>query len=132
VKSGDLCRGIAPSFWGALFFSLCCISPPSPPLKFILAKITQYKSFDYLKKSWVPIIYPNALNSQKMVLFNVPLETIDPILASLFMLLTGLVLLGVGFIFFVLTYIMRKGATIVDKELASLVDKTFTGSGKDH
>jgi len=67
-----------------------------------------------------------------MVLFNVPLETIDPILASLVMLLAGLVLLGAGFFFFVLTYIMGKGTIIVDKELASLVDYTLTGSGKDN
>lgn len=84
--------------------------------------------------SWIPLAYPEildavtTLDADGMVGFSV--DTADPVLASLALLLAGLILLGVGVFFLACTYGIGKGALIVDKEVASIVDKAFS-SDKD-
>jgi hypothetical protein len=78
--------------------------------------------------SWIPLAYPEIL-TQFPVLMMGEQSITDPVLASLVVLIAGLILLAVGFLFLALTYMIGKGAIIVDKELASIVDNAF--SGKD-
>ena len=49
----------------------------------------------------------------------------DPVLATLALLVVGVVLLAVGFTFVVITVLIGKGAIIIDKEIASIVEKAF-------
>ncbi|MFX1538506.1 MAG: SHOCT domain-containing protein [Promethearchaeota archaeon] len=78
--------------------------------------------------SWIPLAYPEILTQIPVITVGQHSVT-DPVLAFLVVLLTGIILLAVGFFFLALTYMIGKGAIIVDKELASIVDKAF--SGKD-
>jgi hypothetical protein len=78
--------------------------------------------------SWIPLAFPEILTQFPVIMLGEQSVT-DPVLASLVVLITGLILLAVGFLFLALTYMIGKGAIIVDKELASIVDKAF--SGKD-
>ncbi|MFX1504760.1 MAG: SHOCT domain-containing protein [Promethearchaeota archaeon] len=78
--------------------------------------------------SWIPLAYPEIL-TQFPVLMMGEQSITDPVLASLLVLIAGLILLAVGFLFLALTYMIGKGAIIVDKELANIVDNAF--SGKD-
>ena len=78
--------------------------------------------------SWIPLAYPEIL-TQFPVLMMGEQSVTDPVLASLIMLIVGLILLAVGFLFIAITYMIGKGAIIVDKELAGIVDNAF--SGKD-
>lgn len=80
--------------------------------------------------SWIPIAFPDILTDVPiMVIGNQSVS--DPVLASLVLLFVGCILLAVGFFFIALTYMIGKGAIIVDRELAGIVDKAFSGSGKD-
>jgi hypothetical protein len=78
--------------------------------------------------SWIPLAYPEILTQFPVLMIGEQSIT-DPFLASLVLLIAGLILLAVGFLFLALTYMIGKGAIIVDKELASIVDNAF--SGKD-
>ncbi|MFX1538648.1 MAG: SHOCT domain-containing protein [Promethearchaeota archaeon] len=78
--------------------------------------------------SWIPLAYPEILTQFPIIMVGEQSIT-DPVLASLVVLIVGLILLAVGFFFLELTYMIGKGAIIVDKELASIVDNAF--SGKD-
>ena len=78
--------------------------------------------------SWIPLAYPEILTQFPVIMMGEQSIT-DPVFASLLVLLTGIILLAVGFLFLALTYMIGKGAIIVDKELASIVDNAF--SGKD-
>ncbi|MFW9904260.1 MAG: SHOCT domain-containing protein [Candidatus Thorarchaeota archaeon] len=77
---------------------------------------------------WIPLAYPEILTQFPVIMVGEQSIT-DPVLASLVVLIVGLILLAVGFLFLALTYMIGKGAIIVDKELASIVDNAF--SGKD-
>ena len=78
--------------------------------------------------SWIPLAYPEILTDIPIIVIGEQSVT-DPFIATLALLLAGLILLAVGFFFLAITYIIGKGAVIVDKELASIVDNAF--SGKD-
>ena len=80
---------------------------------------------------WIPLAFPEILNEVNIGIVINGQGTSDPVFASLLLLLTGLILLAVGFFFIALTYMIGKGAIIVDKELAGFVDNAFSGSGKD-
>ena len=80
--------------------------------------------------SWIPLAYPEILTQFSVIMVGEQSIT-DPVLASLVVLIAGLILLAVGFLFLALTYMIGKGAIIVDKELANIVDNAFSGSGKD-
>jgi len=75
--------------------------------------------------SWIPLAYPEILTQFPIIMMGEQSIT-DPVLASLVVLIVGLILLAVGFLFLALTYMIGKGAIIVDKELASIVDKAFS------
>ncbi len=79
---------------------------------------------------WIPLAFPEILNEVNIVVIGGQ-GTSDPAIASLALLIAGLVLLAVGFFFLAMTYMIGKGAIIVDKELAGIVDNAFSGSGKD-
>jgi len=79
---------------------------------------------------WIPLAYPEILTEFNIVVIGGQ-GTTDPVVASLALLVAGLVLLAVGFLFLIITYLIGKGAIIVDKELANVIDSAFSGSGKD-
>ncbi|MFX0015752.1 MAG: SHOCT domain-containing protein [Promethearchaeota archaeon] len=81
--------------------------------------------------SWIPLIYPEILVDVPIMVIGNQTIISDPVIASFILLITGLILLAVGFFFLAITYGIGKGAVIVDKELAGIVDKAFSGSGKD-
>lgn len=77
---------------------------------------------------WIPLAYPEILTEVPIMVIGNQSVT-DPVIASLALLIAGLILLAVGFFFLAITYVIGKGAVIVDKELANIVDGAF--SGKD-
>ncbi len=79
---------------------------------------------------WIPLVYPEILTEFNILVIGGQ-GTTDPVFASLALLVAGLVLLAVGFFFLIITYLIGKGAIIIDKELASVVDKAFSSSGED-
>ena len=78
---------------------------------------------------WVPIAFPELLDAEIIWAGSAPVT--DPALASLLILIVGLVLLAVGFFFLAITFVIGKAAIIVDKELSSSVDKAFATSRRD-
>ncbi|MFX0123429.1 MAG: SHOCT domain-containing protein [Candidatus Hodarchaeota archaeon] len=80
--------------------------------------------------SWLPLAYPEILTEFPIIVVGEQSVT-EPAIAFLALLITGLILLAVGFLLLAITYMIGKGAVIVDKELASIVDSAFSGSGKD-
>ncbi len=79
--------------------------------------------------SWIPMVYPEILAEFSILVIGSQSVT-DPVLATLALLVVGVVLLAVGFIFVVITALIGKGAIIIDKEIATVVEKAFD-SGKD-
>jgi hypothetical protein len=79
--------------------------------------------------SWIPIAFPEILTEIPIMVIGNQNVT-DPVLATMIMLFVGCILLAVGFFFIVLTYMIGKGAITIDRELAGIVDKAFSGSGK--
>jgi len=79
---------------------------------------------------WLPMAYPELLTNVDIIVVGSQSVT-DPVIASVALFLAGLILLGAGFFSLAITYVMGKGAIIVDKEVAGIVDKAFAGSGKD-
>jgi hypothetical protein len=73
---------------------------------------------------WVPIAFPETLEYMFMVEGEAVLIN-DPGLASVILLLIGLLLLGLGFLFLFITYIMGRAAIVVDKSLSRIVDQAF-------
>ncbi len=80
--------------------------------------------------SWIPLAYPEILTDVPIIVLGEQSVT-DPVIGFLALLIAGLILLAVGFFFLAITYMIGKGAVIVDKELASIVDNAFSGTGKD-
>ena len=79
---------------------------------------------------WIPAIFPEILDTVTISV-GVPITSANAEIAVLVVLIVGLVLLAVGFFFLAVTYIIAKGAIIVDKEVAQLVDRAFVPSKKD-
>lgn len=79
---------------------------------------------------WIPLVFPELLDANAIVIIT-PVTSANPEIAVLALIIAGLVLLAVGFFFLAITYIIAKGAIIVDKEVAQLVDRAFIPSKKD-
>ncbi|MHA2224634.1 MAG: SHOCT domain-containing protein [Candidatus Hodarchaeales archaeon] len=79
--------------------------------------------------SWIPMASPEIL-SEINIFFGSSQSITNPVLATLALLIGGAVLLAAGFFFIVITAIIGKGAIIIDKEIASIVENAFS-SGKD-
>ena len=81
---------------------------------------------------WIPLVYPELLDSFNMVVIGSrALTSADAGIATLALFVAGIILLAVGFLFLVLTFVIGKGAIKVDKEVAKLVDKAFDSREKD-
>lgn len=78
---------------------------------------------------WLPMAYPELLTTFDVVVIGNQSVT-DPVIASLAFFLAGLILLGTGFFFLAITWVMGKGAIIVDREVAGVVDKAFAGKDR--
>lgn len=82
--------------------------------------------------SWIPLAYPELLdNVDIFVIGSRSLTSADAGLATVALLVAGLILLAVGFVFLVITFVIGKAAIVVDKEVAQIVDKAFIPSNKD-
>ena len=82
--------------------------------------------------SWIPLAYPELLDNMDMVMVGSrSLTSADAGLATLALFIVGLILLAVGFLFLVMTFVIGKAAIVVDKEVAQIVDRAFISSNKD-
>ncbi len=80
---------------------------------------------------WIPIAYPEILESLPVTVGNVVLSSADAGFATVVIFVVGLVLLAVGFFFLAITFIIGKAAIVVDKEVAQVVDRAFVPAQKD-
>ena len=75
--------------------------------------------------SWIPLAYPEILDLVSTIdsdsVVGVSVATSDPVLASLALLLAGLVLLGVGLFFLAFTYGIGKGAVFFIGEFPKVI-----------
>jgi hypothetical protein len=79
---------------------------------------------------WVPIAFPELLDYTYAV-DNVNYFTTSPELASLALLVVGIIFLMLGFFFLFITFVIGKGSIVIDRELSTMVDRTFTTSGNN-
>ncbi|MHA1978059.1 MAG: SHOCT domain-containing protein [Candidatus Hodarchaeales archaeon] len=79
--------------------------------------------------SWIPLAYPEILTEVPILVIGTQ-GTTSPLIATAGLLLAGIVLMAIGFLFLVFTYFLGKGAIQVDKQLSSAVDRTFSGTDR--
>ena len=79
--------------------------------------------------SWIPLAYPEIL-SEVHILGIAGQGTTSPLIATAGLLVAGIVLMALGFLFLVFTYFIGKGAIQIDKQLSSTVDRTFSGTDR--
>ncbi|MHA2294496.1 MAG: SHOCT domain-containing protein [Candidatus Hodarchaeales archaeon] len=79
--------------------------------------------------SWAPIAYPEILNY--LDIGGSWIHITDPEIAFLILLFVGVILLGVGILLLITTFVIGKSALFLDDELSKLVDQAIPPLGVD-